>query len=784
MAACSSTMRLAGFFIFVLATAFPQALAARTVEHSLTIAERTVTFAGQPRTGMTINGGIPGPVLRFREGDEAVLHVHNALDVPTSIHWHGMLLPPEMDGVPFVTFPPIQPGETYDYRFTIRQAGTYWYHSHSEFQEQLGVYGTIVILPKHHEHGADLDRVVHLSDWTNEDPHEVMRTLRRGSEWYAIERRIAQSALGAIKTRMFGKWLARETMRMPPMDIADVAYDAFLANGKREDFIDAKPGQKIRLRVVDGSASTFFHLHYAGGPLTIVTADGQPVEPVSMGEQPLLIGVAETYDVLVDVPGPGAYEFRATAHDGSGHTSVWIGSGERHPAIDLPRAHVYDLMMGLSFPEVIALTPAGSMGMPDYQVNNGKFDEPGMHMKGMMADMDHGGMNGMAHGGNGDMPGMSHGGKTHEAGGPNDYVGLLSMGGAPKPPVQIPSRWYDFLLREDSAHFPLLARDGLSPARPFPPYKNLRSTKKTAFPPGAPRRDVRLTLDGDMDRYVWMLNNRVLTPEDTIRIREGEVVRFIMINRTMMHHPMHLHGHFFRVINGQGDYAPLKHTVSVEPMSTTVFEFYAVEPGDWFFHCHLLYHMEAGMARVVDYVDFVPDAETMAVRDELGDDPFFFYGAADILHTQTQGRLSLSDNQSSFSASWEAGWHGVTGTTWEGEATYERFVNRFTSVFAGGYFEGVDDDVETDRAIAGFHYTLPFNVMASAWVDNRGRARVTFEREIMLTPRLGIFGEAEYDTSEPWAYQGGASYRLTKAVSATCLWDSDYGVGAGLTIRF
>ncbi len=782
-------------FTLVILTAFGSA---KTVEYRLTIAEEKVNITGRSATGMTINGGIPGPTLRFTEGDTAVMHVTNAMNVPTSIHWHGLLVPPDMDGVPFISFPPIQPGTTFTYRFPIRQTGTYWYHSHSGLQEQLGVFGSIVILPKERNHGEDKDHVVVLSDWTDQNPKEILRNLRRGSEFFGVRKKTAQSVLGAAKTGKLGEYFEREAMRMPAMDLADVAYDAFLVNGKPEENLAAKPGDTVRLRVIDGSASTFFHLSYAGGPLTIVGADGQPVVPVKM-MKPILIGVAETYDVLVKVPADGAYEFRATAHDGSGHTSLWIGSGERRPASDLPKPFVYDTMMGFNWKNAFAPTPAGTMGMPDRDVDAGKFDKPGMNMKMEMGGMSHGGsmrmpmaMKGMDHSAM-DMSGMDHDGMKEPA---MDHSKMqMEMKDMPSMPEMgkdtgvkhNPPKWYDFLLREDAAHSTMLATDSMmSKERPFPPYKMLRAVKDTSFPKSAPRRDFRLTLDGDMNRYVWTINNKPVSPDTDILIREGEVVRFIMINRTMMHHPMHLHGHFFRVINGQGDRSPLKHTVIVEPMTTTVIEFMADEPGDWFFHCHLLYHMMSGMARVVEYQGFTAAQETEKIRDEIyaKSNPWFFYGHADILSNQTQGSITFSDPLNIFALGWEAGWDGTEGTAWEADLTYGRYIDRFTTLFAGVYAEGMNSTREEERAIAGIRYLLPGNFQSQAWIDDKGEARFMLERELMLTPRLGIFGEVEYDTHEKWSYQAGASYALTQYLSATALWDSHYGVGAGVTIRF
>ncbi len=458
-------------FLLLLATSSHS----EEVVYNLTIAEQQVNFTGKSKRGMTINGGIPGPVLRFHEGDMAVMHVHNGMDVPTSIHWHGMLVPPDQDGVPFVSYPPIAPQTTFTYRFPIRQAGTYWYHSHTGLQEQLGVYGTIVIQPRSKHHSVSREQVVHLSDWTDMKPKKVMRMLRRGSEAMGVKKGTAQSFLGAWKTDKLGEFWKREAMRMPAMDIADVAYDAFLINGKQSSETKANPGDTVRLRIVDGSATSYFHLQYAGGPLKIVAADGQEVQPIDL-EMPLLIGVAETYDVIVKVPARGSYEFRATAHDGSGHASLWIGDGERKPVKDMPQPYLYDTMDMFHWRNLFALTPAGTMGMLTREVRQGKFDQPGMNMPGM------------------DPSAMGGGMKKNPTSAMARNEGMSIKYNPPK--------WYDFLLREDAARFSHLASDTMmSKLRPFPPYRKLRSVERTALGPDKPVREVRLTLDGDMDRY-------------------------------------------------------------------------------------------------------------------------------------------------------------------------------------------------------------------------------------------------------------------------------------------
>ena len=772
------------------------------LEYELTIAEREVNITGIPVRALTVNGGIPGPVLRFTEGDTARIRVHNALPTDSSIHWHGLLVPPEMDGVPYLNFPPIAPGTTFTYEFPIRQHGTYWYHSHSGLQEQRGVYGALVILPREGV-TAMRDHTVLLSDWTDEDPHEVLRTLKRGSEWYALQKGSGQSMLGAARVGKLKDYWARELQRMPPMDIADVAYDRFLANGRPDTMLEAAPGETVRLRIVDGSSTTYFHLEFAGGPLTIVAADGQDVEPIT--EQRLLIVVAETYDVLVKVPATGTYELRATAHDGSGYASVWLGSGMRHPAPVMPKPDLYHNMMPLDWKQVLALTPAGAMGMPDRDVKAGKFDKPGMgHMDGMMhkgmdhgetdhgtvdhgamghGTMDHDAMGDMAHSSTSHTDHAMTGENGHHAGG-HDMPHMEHATPVAPDPARSGKRYSkDFsFLGADAASAKVTAVDGTAP-RPGTPYARLRATRPTVFTGEHPVREIRLTLDGDMERYVWLLNNRALTESDVIRIRAGEVVRFILINRTMMHHPMHLHGHFFRVLNGQGDHAPLKHTVDVAPMATTVIEFEANEVGDWFFHCHLLYHMMSGMARVVHYDEYVPPPALAVIQPRAMQDHEhrFTWGQLDVMTNRTEGFVTHAGTRDIFTAAWEVGWQGVEKTEWEALLTWDRYLNRFTSVFLGA---DVGNELPEDRAVLGLRYLLPLNIHAAAFIGSDGGARLAAGRNLHLTPRLGLELEAQYDTELEWEGEAVLSYLITRDLSLLANWHSEYQAGAGVRIRF
>lgn len=769
----------------VLLTVGALSSGAATVEYHLTIAEKMVNFSGNSRPALAVNGTIPAPTLTFHEGDLARIHVTNAMKEDASIHWHGMLIPNRMDGVPYVTYPPIKPGETFDYVFPIRQHGTYWYHSHTRLHEQQGVYGALRILPRNGGVSGDIDRAVVLSDWTDENPQEVLRWLKRGSEWPALQRGTSQTVLGALRAGKEGDYWKRELLRMPPMDLSDVAYDRFLADGEPEHHIAAKPNETVRVRIVDGSSSTFFLLQFAGGPLTIVSADGQDVVPLKKDR--FLIAVAETYDVLVRPPGPGAFELRATAQDGSAWTSIWIGSGERHPAPSVPHANLYNAMGKLKPENIFALTPGGTMGMPDREVNAGKFDKPGV-MGGTMTMEE--------------MMGMKMGGKMkmeHDT----PMKGKMKMGGMSMDhgdaaveedtsanPYNGKKHTWDFApLGPDVSSRQPLAMDGMGP-RPGPPYKDLRSVKRTALSPNRPVRNVRLTLEGDMERYVWKINNKTLYASDSIKIRKGETVRFIMINRSMMHHPMHLHGHFFRVINGQGDYSPLKHTVDVPPMQTTVIEFAAEEVGDWFFHCHLLYHLNSGMARVVHYEGFEPYPDTQAVRYKLYEDPFYFWGTADVLSNMTQGYIQLSNTANIFNLEWEAGWHDVPDTEVENTFLYERYFNRFFRLLAGADLNGkIKTDPfgytsDSNRGVFGLMYRLPLNFDSMVWVDTDGGARFRIAKDIPLTPRLILGGEVRYDTHELWEERVHLDYMLSKNASILGQWHSTYGWGVGLRVRF
>jgi FtsP/CotA-like multicopper oxidase with cupredoxin domain len=668
---------------------------ADVVEYTLKIEEQTVSLAGKPVRALTINGGIPGPTLRFKEGDIARIHVVNGLKgEEVSTHWHGLLVPNSEDGVPYLTTPPIFSGKSRTFEFPLRHAGTYWYHSHTGLQEQRGVYGGIVIEPKGGEKvKAEQDIVLVLADWTNENPNEVMRTLMRGSEWYAIRRGMAQSIIGAYQAGYLKDYFKREKSRLPPMDVADVAYDAFLINGKPRSRITARPGEKVRLRVINAAAATYFYLNSATGPLTIVAADGMDVQPIS--QQRLLIGMAETYDLMVTVPPSGAWEFRATAQDSSGRASVFIGSGEEQPAPDTERINPYSMNAAIA------------------------------------AVLD----------------------QLDETGGLSDKEAIA----AEKP-------------------------------RPLPPYKRLKATRSTALPKSAPVRKITLKLGGNMMRYIWTINDTTLSEDSTIPVKRGEVLQIELVNNSMMHHPMHLHGHFFRLLMQDGPdprYAPLKHTVDVPPMSRRVIEFHANEEKDWAFHCHLLYHMHAGMMKVFSYDNQEPEHQPKL--DLMMENPLYFLVDGSIQSQMSTGFARLMNTRNDFGVTWETGWSGVDqrlGVEYEIEPAWQRYINMRWMAFAGFRFTNLEN--KHNSIIAGVTHRLPYMVDAQLSVESTGDIRVGLLKTFQVTDRLSVFGRVEYDTNPEQGLEWltGANYTLTKNLGLITSYSSDYGFGAGVSFRF
>jgi CopA family copper-resistance protein len=523
--------------------AAPQVLSG--TQFDLEIGALAVDFSGQPRTATVVNGRLPAPLLRWREGDEITLRVRNALSAPSSIHWHGILLPASMDGVPGLSFMGIAPGATYEYRFTVRQSGTYWYHSHSRFQEQTGLYGPIVIEPRGGErHRTERDYVVLLSDWTDTDAEHIYATLKKQSNYYNFGRPTLADFLRDTQARGLRDALAQRRMwnqmRMDPSDLADVSGYAYtyLMNGNTPAAnwtgLFAR-GESIRLRVINAASMTFFDVRIPGLKLRVVAADGQDIEPVSVDE--FRIAPAETYDVIVTPDDERPYTIFAQAMDRSGYAcSTLAPAAGQRAAIPAPDAR------------------------------------PLLEMRDMMGEM-----SGMS-----DMPGM----KGMEGSCGATIKRPASTGVAVDMTLATPR------MNLDDPGIGL--RDN---GRRVLTYADLR----TLGPPVSPdtQREITLRLTGNMERYMWSFDGTRFSQAEPLRLRYGERVKLTLINDTMMTHPIHLHGMWSEVEAPDGAFQVRKHTVIVQPAQQLSCRVNADALGRWAYHCHLMFHMEAGMFREV-----------------------------------------------------------------------------------------------------------------------------------------------------------------------------------------
>ncbi|MBK5193877.1 MAG: multicopper oxidase domain-containing protein [Flavobacteriaceae bacterium] len=759
-------------------------------EYNLEINEEMVNKAGKDVMGMTINGSIPGSTLEFNEGEYAVIHVKNNMDVETSIHWHGMLLPNFYDGVPYLSTPPIEPGKTLKYEFAIKQNGTYWYHSHTMLQEQSGVFGSIVIQPKEKTLEYDKELVLMLSDWTNEKPMDVLRFLKRGTEWYNIKKGTATPLNQVIARGAFGAQLDFWRQRMEGADIADIYYPAFLINGQQTmEYPDFKAGEKIRLRIIDGAASTSFWMTFGGETPTLVSADGKDVVPVKKNKT--FIGVAETYDFIVTIPKEGKMEFRITAQDGSGKASAFIGEGKVIEAPEVPKPDKIAMMQKMAKMNM-------KMGAPALKFNP-KKDEP-YKMKekwGMQMDKEM------------KMEGMDHSemDQTPEA---SKKEGMEDMDhskmGMPIDSTKTKEVDHSMMKMEPDSissdgKYSTKKDDGMQGMDLFSEYNYdyLRSPEKTTYDKDIPVNEILLNLTGNMSRYIWSLNGIPLSETDKIKIKGNQVTRITFNNLTMMHHPMHLHGHFFRVINKNGEYSPLKHTVNVPPMQEITIEFYGNEYGDWFFHCHILYHLISGMARVVSYdTPRDPRLKEYPVSNLIQEtNQFYTWGMVDAASHMAGLNLVSSNIRNQFNLSAEYGWNQNI----EVEMSYEYYLNDWFRVFGGVNMENeVEDSMDqiNTTAIAGIRYFTPYMFNLDVRVDNKLRPQISLSRAITIFPRTVIFGRYDYQANFGWVddlpegknYQKeetitvGAEYILSKNFSFMGSYDNRFGAGGGLSVRF
>lgn len=547
----------------------------------LKIAHQMLTIDGRQGHGIGINGTVPGPLIRLREGQNVRLHVENTLDEDSSIHWHGLILPFHMDGVPGVSFPGIKPRRTFTYEFPILQAGTYWYHSHSGLQEQMGHYGPIVIDPEGTDPiASDREHVVVLSDYSFMHPHIIFKKLKQMGGYFNQQKLTATDGepMSASERLEWGR------MRMDPTDVADVTGSTYTylvnGHGPRDNWTALfKPGERVRLRFVNASAMTTFNVRIPGLKITIVQADGLNVRPVPVDE--FQIAVAETYDAIVEPADDRAYSLVAESIDRSGMAVATLAprpamAAEVPPLRKRPLATMKDMGMGMDHGGGAAAGAVAGAGCTAEHAAMGHCTMPA-------AD-------------GADHAAMGHGAAQSAAGGMAMDHSMRDFSVAPgvkkTPTVQTISPMPVDRMGdpgqglEDVGHRVLTYRDLIATTR----NPDIR----------APERELRIHLTGNMERYMWAFDGEKLSEvRDPIPFLEGERVRITLVNDTMMTHPIHLHGHFFELVTGHGDYAPRKHTVNVQPGGTAAFDFTADAVGDWAFHCHMLYHMHAGMMQVV-----------------------------------------------------------------------------------------------------------------------------------------------------------------------------------------
>jgi CopA family copper-resistance protein len=771
--------------------------AQKIVRYDLYVRDTIVTFGDKPKRAIAVNGQIPMPTLTFTEGDIAEIYVHNELKESTSLHWHGLMLPNKEDGVPNLTQMPIEPNTTHKYTFPIIQHGTHWYHSHSGLQEQIGMYGSFIMLKK--GEGAaplsfgegsgvrkgidDLPTIpIILSEWTDVNPNNVHRMLHNATDWFAIQKGTTQSYAEAIQQGHFKTKVKNEYKRMNAMDVSDVYYNKFLINGKNESSwiptfkspTFGGVGEAVRLRISNAGASTYFWLTYAGGKITVIANDGNDVEPVEVDR--LLIAVSETYDVIVTIPAnKTSYEFLATSEDRTKSASLYLGEGIKQLTSPLPKLKYFEGMKMMN----------GMMKM------NGDLDDMGMSMSYNQMDMNvvmYPEITGDEKKENRKKNIENREKKIEEEGNEKMDHSKHDMNGM-KMPVR-PSGGSEEQYNSNTLSDIVTLN-----------YAMLKSPTKTTLPKDAAVKELRFELSGNMNRYVWSLDNKVVSETDKILIKKGENVRITIYNGSMMRHPMHLHGHDFRILNGQGDYAPLKNIIDIMPMETDVLEFNANVEGDWFFHCHILYHMMAGMGRVFTYENQAPNPlipnPKLAKRKLFAEDrKFHLMAENDFATNGNDGLAMLSNTRWSIGTEWRLGYNDHHG--YETETHIGRYIGKMQWIMP---FVGFDwryremDDSETEKNLfgqestkdersvfsAGLEYTLPMLIKAQAEVYTDGNFRLQLERmDIPVSKRIRM--DLMWNTDKE--YMAGLRYSIKRNFSLRMHYDSDMGLGFGLSLNY
>ena len=731
--------------------------AQKTVRYDLYVRDTIVNFTGKEKRAIAVNGQIPMPTLTFTEGDTAEIYVHNELNEETSLHWHGLFLPNKEDGVPNLTQMPIKPHTTHIYRFPIIQHGTHWYHSHSGLQEQIGMYGNFVMLKRINDltWRPDIDDLptvpIVLSEWTDYKPENVHRMLHNATDWFALKKNAVQSYAEAGKAGYFKVKLQNEWKRMLAMDVSDVFYDKIFMNGKPESEISTvdgkqlKAGDKVRLRISNGGASSYFWLRYAGGKITVVANDGNDVEPVEVDR--LIIAVSETYDIVVTVPADGtAYELLATTEDRTNSASLYVGSGIKQLIEPMPRLKYFE----------------GMKMMNDMMKMNGRLDDMGMNMSLNQMDM--------------------------------NVVMYPEITGVEKKKGNNIMKGMD--MSNDPNRYNANALGDIVTLN----YAMLKAPEKTTLP-NTETRTLRFELTGNMNRYVWSMDNKVVSETDKILVKKGENLRLIIYNGSMMRHPMHLHGHDFRVINGQGEYAPLKNIIDIMPMETDTLEFNANVDGDWFFHCHILYHMMSGMGRVFSYQNQQPNPlipnPKLAQRKLFADDKrMHFMIQNDFANNGNDGEMMLQNTRWSIGSEWRLGYSDMHG--YETETHIGRYLGRMQwfMPFIGfdwryrklghnmsekNLFGQINTKDNRSLFSAGFNYTLPILVRFQTEIFTNGDIRMQLMREdIPVAKKL----RAAFMVNTDKEYMVSLNYILGRNWSIRTHYDSDMGFGAGITLAY
>ncbi|WP_174774451.1 multicopper oxidase domain-containing protein [Chryseobacterium sediminis] len=741
----------------------------KTVRYDLYVKDTIVNFTGKNRRAIAINGKLQAPTLYFTEGDTAEIYLHNMLKENTGLHWHGVILPNEHDGVPYLTTKPVTPGETHLYKFRVSQNGTYWYHSHEALQEQIGMNGILVFKKREGEPKTEYNAEIPvlLGDWSDDDPMQIARRLHMANtDWYAVKKNAVQSYWEAIKSGNFGTKALNEWKRMEAMDVSDVYYDKFLINGTpSSDYSNLKPGDKVRLRVANGGSSTYFWLNYGGGKIKVVGNDGNDVVPTDVDR--LIVGVSETYDIEVTIPENKSFEFRATSEDRIGHASLWLGSGEKVEAPNLPRLMLFEGMKMMN----------GMMEM------SGNMKPMTMTMGNQMMDM-----NEVMY------PELSENQRKTTAKHINEMMGVKTK---------------EDKKEDHSQHSGMDMGEEKTIKRLS--YNILKSPEKTIFPTDS-IREMKFTLEGNMNHYLWTLDNKTVTETDKILIKKGEVLRIKMYNNSMMRHPMHLHGHDFRLINSKGEYSPLKNVVDIMPMETVTIEFAANQDGDWFFHCHILYHMMAGMGRIFSYENSKPNPQLpnrkLAWKNFIQDNKMtssmaMLDVASNKIHAETMTMFGPRwANLNEFHSNWNF-------DHFEGSAKVGRFLGKFQWAlpYAGVRVQKNHEIMERQMTeelgmdfhgkktwfgqqkasknkfafMVGMQYVLPMLITADASVDQNGKVLLELSREdIPLSRRL----RGNFSVNSDGEFSTGMRYILQKWISVSGNYDNEMGWGAGVTLTY